>query len=150
MSKKGSWKKGRGKLGLFEPLLGRWRAETDSELGHVVCVRQFSKVLNGAYIQLTADWAIGEKSYSEIALFGVNDEKEIAFWSFTSDKKRSNGILADASDIHADAVGFEAQMPAGLARMIYWPHEEEGFNWAVESKTKKGWNRFTLHHYLPA
>ena len=31
--------------------------------------------------------------------------------------------------------------------MIYWPNPEGGFNWAVEAKTKKGWNRFTIHHY---
>lgn len=149
MSENKKWKKGRGKLGMFEPLLGRWRAETDSELGMVLCVREFSKVLDGAYVQLAADWVIGKKSYSEIALFGVNDEKKVGFWSFTSDKKQSKGVLADATDVHTDAIGFEAQMPAGLARMIYWPHEEAGFTWAVESKTKKGWNRFTEHHYLP-
>lgn len=28
--KKNSWKKGRGKLGLLEPLLGSWEAESDS------------------------------------------------------------------------------------------------------------------------
>jgi hypothetical protein len=33
--------------------------------------------------------------------------------------------------------------------MIYWPNVEGGFNWAVESKTIKGWNRFTLHQYKP-
>jgi hypothetical protein len=33
--------------------------------------------------------------------------------------------------------------------MVYWPDEGEGFHWVVESKTKKGWNRFTEHHYLP-
>ena len=38
-------------------------------------------------------------------------------------------------------------MPAGLARMTFWPDETEGYRWAVESKTKKGWNRFTAHHY---
>ena len=52
------------------------------------------------------------------------------------------------TDVHPQAIGFEAEMPAGLARMVYWPHEEEGFNWVVESKTKQGWNRFTQHHYL--
>lgn len=83
------WKKGRGKLGIFAPLLGRWRAEADSPMGRVVCTRTFSKVLDGAYIQLTA----------------------------------------------------------GLARMAYWPDEAEGFHWAVESQTKKGWRRFTEHHY---
>jgi hypothetical protein len=36
-------------------------------------------------------------------------------------------------------------MPSGLARMIYWPDEKRGFRWAVESKNKKGWNRFTEH-----
>lgn len=38
-------------------------------------------------------------------------------------------------------------MPTGRARMIYWPDEDGGFRWAVESKNKKGWHRFTEHHY---
>jgi hypothetical protein len=41
-------------------------------------------------------------------------------------------------------------MPAGRARQLYWPDAEEGFYWAVESQTKKGWNRFTEHHYRNA
>lgn len=55
----------------------------------------------------------------------------------------------DGTDVHPAAICFKAQMPAGFARMIYWPHPESGFNCAVESKTQKGWNRFTLHHYQP-
>ncbi len=66
---------------------------------------------------------------------------------FTSDGKRSEGTLADVTDVHPEAVGFEAQMPAGLARMVYWPDEAGGFRWAVESKNKRGWKRFTEHHY---
>ena len=41
----------------------------------------------------------------------------------------------------------EAQLPAGTERMIYRPDGQGGFHWAVESKHKKGWNRFTEHHY---
>ncbi|HNO99481.1 MAG TPA: hypothetical protein PKM83_07040, partial [Ferruginibacter sp.] len=65
----------------------------------------------------------------------------------TSDGKHSQGTLSDGSDVHPEAICFEALMPAGIARMVYWPNEEGGFNWAVESKNKKGWNRFTQHHY---
>jgi hypothetical protein len=142
------WKKGRGKLGLFDPLIGRWRAEADSEMGKVVCTRTFTRVLDGAYVQLTADWEYESGSYKEIALFGVGPDREVKFWSFTSDKKQSHGTLADVTDIHPQAIGFEAEMAAGLARMAYWPDEEQGFRWVVESKTKKGWNRFTEHHYV--
>jgi hypothetical protein len=49
------WKKGRGKLGIIEPLLGQWRTEDESERGPVICTRKFARVLDGAYIQLTAD-----------------------------------------------------------------------------------------------
>jgi hypothetical protein len=143
------WKKGRGKLGPLQPLLGSWKTEADSEMGPVVCQRTFSTVLDGAYLQLTADWEYSSGSYSEIALFGVGPEREVHFWSFTSDKKQSQGILADVSDLHPQAVGFEAHMDAGLARQAYWPDDEGGFRWVVESKTKKGWNRFVEHHYLP-
>jgi len=144
-AKKILWKKGKGKLGIFTPLIGQWVAEADSPMGKVKCIRKFEQVLGSNYIQLDAEWHFGKKIYAEHAMYGVKD-KEIVFWSFTSDGKNSTGKLSDGSDVHAEAICFEAQMPAGTARMIYWPNEE-GFNWAVESKNKKGWNRFTLHHY---
>ena len=142
-----NWKKGRGKLGIFEPLLGQWRAEVESKMGPVICTRKFARVLDGAYIQLTAEWEYSNGSFKEISLIGVRPDRKLGFWSFTSDKKQSNGVLADVTDIHPQAIGFEAEMPAGLARMAYWPSDVEGFHWVVESKTKKGWNRFTEHHY---
>jgi hypothetical protein len=40
-------------------------------------------------------------------------------------------------------------MPAGIARQVYWPDDAQGFHWAVESQTKKGWNRFVDHLYVP-
>ncbi|MEZ4777383.1 MAG: hypothetical protein R3D00_29670 [Bacteroidia bacterium] len=144
-SKNPDWKKGRGKLGVLTPLLGEWHAEADSPMGKVMCTRKFTQVLGGKYVQLDAEWNFGTQSYREHALYGIKDDL-ITFWSFTSDGKNSSGRLSDGTDIHPDAICFEAIMPAGLARMIYWP-AETGMNWAVESKTKKGWNRFTLHHY---
>lgn len=143
------WKKGRGKLGLLAPLIGSWKAETTSPMGPLSCTRRFTEIFKGKYLQLTADWEFGKGLYQEHAMIGVNSEGGLAFWSFTSDGKNSYGKLADATDIHPEAIGFEAQMPAGLARMAYWPDDENGFYWAVESKTKKGWNRFTEHHYKP-
>ena len=143
------WTKSRGKLGLFDPLIGTWQAEAKSEMGNVKCKREFKRVLSGKYLQLTANWEFADKSYDEQAIIGVNPEKEVCFWSFTSDGKQSNGKLVDATDVHSEAIGFEAQMPAGTARMVYFPDEDKGFYWIVESKTKKGWNRFVEHHYLP-
>lgn len=149
MAKKNNhWKKGRGKLGVLAPLIGSWKATADSPMGKLKCTREFVTVLGANYIQLTAQWQMPKGIYKEHAIIGMLDGK-ITFWSFTSDGKNSQGVLADGTDVHPEAVCFEAQMPAGLARMIYWPHEEEGFYWAVESKTKKGWNRFTKHHYTP-
>jgi hypothetical protein len=142
------WKKGRGKLGIFKPLLGQWRAEVDSEMGPVICARKFIHILDGSYIQLNADWEFSNRTYKEIALIGVRSDGKVGFWSFTSDGKQSKGTVADVTDIHPKAIGFEAEMPAGLARMAYWPSDVEGFFWVVESKTKKGWNRFTEHHYV--
>ncbi|RZJ33396.1 MAG: hypothetical protein EOO51_14015 [Flavobacterium sp.] len=140
------WKKGRGKLGLLEPLLGNWHATADSPIGTVSCTRSFEKVLGGNYIKLTATWDFGGKTYEELAIFGSADGK-IRFKSFTSDGKHSEGAIDDGSDVHPDAICFVAQMAAGTARMVYWPAENGGFNWVVESKNKKGWNRFTEHHY---
>ena len=139
------WKKGRGKLGVLAPLLGTWVAEADSPMGKLKCTRKFEPVLGGSYIQLTAQWDFAQSSYSELAMIGSKDGV-LMFWSFTSDGKNSQGEMADGTDVHPEAICFEAQMPAGIARMVYWPNADGTMNWAVESKTKKGWNRFTLHH----
>ena len=71
----------------------------------------------------------------------------LSSWLFTSEPKNSKGHFADGTEIHPEAIYFEAQMTAGISRMMYWPHEEGGHNRAIESKTKTGWKRFTLHHY---
>tara|TARA_R110000868_G_scaffold166103_1_gene399990 strand:+ start:233 stop:691 length:459 start_codon:yes stop_codon:yes gene_type:complete len=145
------WKKGRGKLGLFAPLLGSWVSASASAMGPTRCTRRFERVLDGQFVELRADWVIGEadatKRYSERALFGPGDDGTISFWSFTSDGKRSTGMLTSAPDIHPDAICFEADMPAGRARQVYWPHPVAGFHWAVESQTQTGWSRFVEHCY---
>jgi len=141
------WKKAPGKLGVLAPLLGTWQASAMSPMGKVRCTRTFMPILHGKYIQLIARWEFGEKVYEEMAIYGVSNGK-LSFWSFTSDGKRSEGAIADGSDVDPRAIAFEAEMPAGRARMIYWPKEGGGFNWAVEAKTKKGWRRFTEHKYV--
>lgn len=148
------WKAGRGALGVLKPLLGGWIAEAEGPggTGRIRCTRRFEPVLNGAYVRLEARWEMGPgKAYEEIALFGKGEEGRLAFSSFTSDGKQSRGAQADGGDVHSQAIAFEAQMPAGLARFVYWPDEEgDGFRFAVESRTQKGWNRFLNHHYRPA
>lgn len=145
-TKKSTWKKGPGKLGVLQPLLGVWEAKSDSPMGKLRCTREFKSVLSGKYIELNARWEFAKGVYEETAVYGVHGGT-VSFWSFTSDGKRSQGQLADGTEVHPEAICFEAQMPAGIARMIYWPDPEAGFHWAVESKNKKGWNRFTEHHY---
>lgn len=146
------WKKGRGKLGPLLPLHGTWEAAADSPMGPLRCRRSLEPILNGRYLQLMARWEFGAagQGYEEHAVIGAGDDGAVCFWSFTSDGKRSQGTLADVTDLHPEAVGFEAQMPAGLARMAYWPEEGGGFAWIVESKTKKGWSRMVEHHYRRA
>jgi hypothetical protein len=141
------WKRGRGKLGFLDPLIGTWKAKADSPMGPLSCTRSFQPILNGSYIQLTAVWDMGKGVYQELAIIGAGPDGKVSFWSFTSDGKRSSGQVADVTDLHPEAIGFEAQMPAGLARMAYWPDESDGWHWAVEAKGKKGWRRFTEHHY---
>ena len=151
MAKKASrWKRGRGKLGVLAPLIGQWKAQATTPIGPVSCTRTFTPILGGTRVQLTARWDFGKGAYEELAIIGTNADGKLAFWSFTSDGKNSTGIIADVSDIHPEAIGFEAQMPAGLARMAYWPDDADGYHWAVESKNKKGWHRFTEHHYKRA
>lgn len=143
------WTKGRGKLGFLQPILGTWIAQADTPMGPVRCTRTFES-FGDKYVRLEAAWDFCGKVYREIALIGVGEGGKVNFWSFTNDGKRSQGMVADVSDLHAEAIGFEAQMPAGLARMAYWPDGEGGFFWVVEAKNKKGWRRFTQHHYRPA
>ena len=142
------WKQGRGALGVFKPLLGSWRAQAASGPS---CTRTFTGLWGSSYVRLDARWVMGPgRAYEEVALFGKGRDGTLAFWSFTSDGKQSQGRPTDGSDIHPQAIAFEADMPAGTARFVYGPAEDEGFYFAVESRTKKGWNRFLRHHYLPA
>ena len=150
-----AWKKGRGLLGPLQPLLGEWRtsaASGSTEASAMACTRTFSPLGKG-WVALDARWQTGpDREYRELALFGPGDDGTLGFFSFTSDGKRAAGQLADGTDVHAGAIAFEAQMPAGLARMLYWPRDdgEPGFQFAVESRTKKGWNRFLGQLFGPA
>ena len=145
-----AWKPGRGLLGPLKPLLGAWRAEADMHGQTMVCTRTFEPFGKG-WIRLEAVWHMGERGdYRETALFGAGDDGGLGFFSFTNDGKRSVGRLSDGSDIDPRAIAFEAQMPAELARMVYWPAGEgPGFRFAVESRNKAGWNRFLMHTYRP-
>lgn len=148
------WSKGRGVLGLLNPLLGEWvtlHAKGTSGAAEMCCRRSFA-MLGKGWIELKADWQTGPTSeYLERAMFGAGEGGQLSCFSFTSDGKKSVGRQSDATDVDARAISFEAQMPAGLARMIYWPRlsEEPGFFFAVESRTKKGWNRFLLQEFVP-
>ncbi|MEM1248658.1 MAG: hypothetical protein AAGA81_10875 [Acidobacteriota bacterium] len=141
------WKRGRGKLGFLQPLLGTWRAEDPkTKMGPVVCTRTFEKILDGKFIRLIADWDIGEgaRSYQEVAHYGVDRDKVVSFWSFTSDGGTSRGVLADVGDLDPEARGFEAEMPAGRARFAFWP-SDDSMIWVAEAATKKGWSRMIEH-----
>ncbi len=131
------------------PLLGAWEATAETPMGPVKCTRVFEKTLSDNYIELVARWDFGGKAYVEQAIFGVNREGVVTFWSFTNDGKNSTGIATDGTDVHPEAIAFEAEMPAGTARMVYTPDDEvaDKMVWVVESKTKKGWNRFMTHSY---
>lgn len=148
-----TWKRGRGLLGPMKPLLGTWVAEAagPGSASTIHCSRRFEPVLGGSRVLLSARWEMGPgRAYEEIALFGADKEGRLGFDSFTSDGKRSEGWASDGSDVHPQAIAFEADMPAGRARSLYWPAEEDGFYFAVESRTRSGWNPFMRHHYRPA
>ena len=148
-----NWRFGRGLLGPLKPLLGVWNSppEAQESAMPVRCVRAL-RPLGKGWIELDARWEMASRGeYREIALLGALPDGTLGFYSFTSDGKRSEGRVADGSDVHPQAIAFEAQMPAGLARMIYWPlNGDVGFNFAVESRTKAGWNRFLRQEYRPA
>ena len=53
------WKKGRGKLGFLEPLLGAWSAAASSPRGPLKCRRTLSRILGGSRWLLEARWEFG-------------------------------------------------------------------------------------------
>jgi hypothetical protein len=86
--KKQIWKKARGKLGVFEPLIGSWKARTDSLMGPLERRRTFTRILGDSHVQLEAEWRMpGNKFYRELAIYAPGDDGTIVFWSFTSDGK---------------------------------------------------------------
>jgi hypothetical protein len=147
------WRRGRGLLGPLKPLLGSWLSPPEAQESRSPsrCTR-ILRPLGKGWIELDARWDLGARGeYRELALYGASGDGALGFYSFTSDGKRSEGRLAVAADIHPAAIAFEAQMPAGRARMVYWPLETgPGFNFAVESATVAGWNRFLRQAYRPA
>lgn len=116
----------------------------------MVCTRSF-RTFGKGWIRLEAVWHMGERGdRREAALFGVGDDGALGVFSFNNDGKRSVGRLDDGSDAPPLAIAFEAQMPAGLARMLYWPAEDgDSLRFAVESRNRTGRNRFMLHTYRP-
>ena len=148
---------GDGKRGatvrFFDPLLDRrWVTEDEGPMGAYTCERRFERVLDRKFVRMNVRWEFDDKTYEEIAMFGRDSrEKRVAFWSFTSDGKNSYGANVPPDDDAPDgAVVFEAEMPAGLARMILWTTDKhEQLHVLVESKTKSGWNSIIAQTHLP-
>jgi len=115
------WGRGRGLLGPLDPLIGAWETTADSERGPLRIERVFTRVHGGRWVRLEVRWAFAEGVYEETAMFGRRADGTLGYWSFTSDGKHSEGWLAEAPDLPAQAVAFEAEMPAGRARQAYWP-----------------------------
>src|SRR4051794_10040063 len=101
------WKKGRGKLGFLQPLLGRWTAEANSEMGPVRCARSFEPVLGGSYVELDArlGFVEGGKVYEGEALISSRDDGKVPFWSFTPDRKGADGNAGQLAAPQPEAVG---------------------------------------------
>lgn len=138
-------------LSILRPLLGNWGSQPagSEPASKMPCIRRFTRMWSGAYIRLETRWEMGGgKIFEEVTMFGKGRDDSLGFWAFTSDGKQSHGWLTDGSDVHPQAVAFVTELPAGTARMVYWP-EGDGFDYAVESRTEDGWNRFLRHHYIP-
>ena len=153
MTNEARQRNGDATLRSFAPLLDRtWVAEGDGPMGRYTCERRFERVLQRKFVRMTVEWEFDEKTYEEIAMFGRDPrEKRLAFWSFQSDGKNSHGVCVAADDAPEGAVVFEAEMPAGLARMLLWLTDDRSrLRFAVENRTKKGWNRLLEQCHTPA
>jgi hypothetical protein len=147
------WNSGGSGLDVFDPLHGSWISEPgDMAVASQASCRRAIALFGREFVRLEAEWKLGEQeAYRETAFFGAMLGGELGFWSFTSNGDRSSGVRVSAADIHPEAIGFEAQMPAGAARMVYWPTSEGGaFSFAVEARTNAGWSRFVHHRYRRA
>ena len=146
-----SFRFGRGLLGPMKPLMGDWAWSGEHASQSIIARRTYEPFGKG-WVRLTAVWTMPGRDYVETAFYGPADDGTLGFYSFTNDGKRSEGRLADGSDVHAQAVAFVAKFPAGTGRMIAWPRDDgaPGFDFAVESQTKRGWNRFLQQRFGPA
>jgi hypothetical protein len=136
-------------LAPLTPLLGAWSAKVDTPMGRTHCTREFASVLGGTYVELIANWEFGagHGKYEERALFGIDPNGALAFWSFTSDGGQATGAIANVDEIQPSALGFIAQMPAGRARQAYWLSSDSVLHWVVDAETAKGWERLASHEY---
>jgi hypothetical protein len=136
-------------LGLLRPVIGEWVAESETPSGTVVVTRRFEPLFGSAYVRAEAHWEMPPAPYDELALFGEDPDGKLRCWSFTSDGRQSVGVRLEADDVPEGGFAFVAEMPAGLARQLYWPVDGEpaAFGWAVEARAPEGWNRFTEHVY---
>ncbi|MEO1027556.1 MAG: hypothetical protein AAFX02_00725 [Pseudomonadota bacterium] len=135
---------------ILEPLLGSWRHSGDSDLGTLICTRQFVPILGGHYVRLEANWQYDDPKrddYTELCIFGSGRDKALGFESFINDGSRSYGFATTATDAYSDAVAFQAEMPHGISRQIYWPETDGVWKWRVERKVKSGWNQIIEHTY---
>ena len=80
-------------LGIFEPLLGSWRAKTDSPMGDVVCIRTFTKALEGACVQLCARWEYEKDHTKKQPLSGQSLVVGFAFGPSLRIRSNPKGIL---------------------------------------------------------
>jgi hypothetical protein len=137
-SRKTLWKKGRGKLGILEPLIGTWTAETDSPMGRVRCTRKFASLHGDKWVRLDAVWELGGgKRYVEHAVYGVDTNGSLKFWSFTSDGKRSEGALVEASDIHPEALASRPRCPRAPPEWSTGPSPTAASTGSSNPKRKK-------------
>jgi hypothetical protein len=128
-------------------MIGDWLAKTETPQGPARVTRSLRPALGKGWLEAEVDWSFNDSRYQERCFYGLTRDGRLAFWSFTSDGKQAHGVQVEAPDLPAGAIAFEAEIPAGTARMSFWPDAEEGFRWAVESKNRKGWHRFSEHHY---
>ena len=110
------WKKGRGKLGVMAPLLGRWKADADTPMGPVRCIRDLQKFGDG-YVRLEAEWTFGgkgaAKTYRELCLFGPDKDGALtgaeatrrARWSCVGEAKHVDLRMLWRISVYAMGVG---------------------------------------------
>ena len=143
-------------LSFFKPYCDTpWIFQGTGSMGDYTCERRFERILGGKFVRMEVLWQVAKHTYGEVAIFGKtapgvdSSHKGLCFSSFTTEGKASLGLQVTPEDLSTGGIAFEADMPAGRARMMLWPEGREVLWLTVASRNASGWKPFLEQRLTP-